>query len=94
MAAADRGGNSELGMDGEAEPITASLAQARYWQQIYREITAMEELVLDRIHELMARLSPEARREVERTNLPVVTSQLERFKQRLGYWSSRVTELE
>lgn len=94
MVAADRGGKAEVGMDSEAEPITATLAQARYWQQIYREITAMEELVLARIHELMEGQSPEARREVELTNVPVVVSQVERFRQRLGYWTARIAELE
>ena len=37
---------------------------------------------------------PEARTEVELTNVPVVAAQAERFRQRLGFWTARVGELE
>lgn len=81
-------------MDGESDPKTASMEQALYWRQIYREILAMEEKVLKRIEELMAKQSPQARREVELTNVPVVVAQAARFRDRLGFWTARVTELE
>jgi hypothetical protein len=81
-------------MDGEGDPTSASMEQALYWRQIYREILAMEEKVLKRIQYLMARQSPQARREVELTNVPVVAAQAERFRQRLGFWTARVQELE
>lgn len=81
-------------MDGESDPKTASMEQALYWRQIYREILAMEEKVLKRIQDLMVKQSPQARREVELTNVPVVVAQAERFRERLGFWTARVTELE
>jgi hypothetical protein len=81
-------------MDGEVDPRDASMEQALYWRQIYREILAMEEKVMQRIQDLMARQSPEARKEVELTNVPVVAAQAERFRQRLGFWAARVQELE
>jgi hypothetical protein len=81
-------------MEGEGDPRVASLDQALFWSQIYREILAMEEKVLERIRHLMAEQSPQARREVELTNVPVVTAQAERFRQRLGFWIARVRELE
>ena len=93
MAAA-RGGDASKAMDGELDPMTASLEEALYWRQIYQEILAMEEKVMDRIQVLMAKQSPEARREVELTNVPVVFAQAERFRRRLGYWAARVKELE
>ena len=77
-------------MEGEGLPSRASLKQALYWRQIYTEILAMEEKVLARIRELTDKQSPEARREVELTNVPVVVAQAERFRQRLGYWEARV----
>jgi hypothetical protein len=80
-------------MDGEATPGTASMEVAVYWAQVYSEILAMEEKVLGRIQQLMAQQSDEVRREVELTNVPVVVAQAERFRQRLGYWTSRVDEL-
>jgi hypothetical protein len=54
----------------------------------------MEEQVLERIQQLMANQSGAARREVEMTNVPVVAAQVERFRQRLGYWEARVHKLK
>lgn len=92
IIAATRGGDDSVGMEGEANPATASLEQALFWRQIYTEILAMEEAVLERIQQLMAAQSPEARREVELTNVPVVVAQAGRFRARLGFWESRVRE--
>ena len=80
-------------MNGEGPPAKATLKQALYWRQIYTEILAMEEKVLARIRQLMVTQSDEGRREVELTNVPVVVAQAERFRQRLGYWETRVAEL-
>jgi len=77
-------------MDGEGVPGDSTLEHAIYWRQIYSEILAMEEKVLDRIRQLMNTQSEVARREVELTNVPVVVAQAERFRQRLGYWDERV----
>ena len=91
--AAERGGDWTQAMDGEGLPAEATLEHAIYWRQIYTEILAMEEKVLDRIRQLMNSQSDEARREVELTNVPVVVAQAERFRQRLGYWEARVAQL-
>jgi hypothetical protein len=88
--AAVRGGDWSQAMDGEGIPADATLEHALYWRQIYVEILAMEEKVLDRIRQLMNTQSEEGRREVELTNVPVVVAQAERFRQRLGYWEARV----
>ena len=92
--AAVRGGDWSQAMDGEGTVGHATLKQALYWTNIYTEILAMEEKVLRRIEQLMATQSKEARREVELTNVPVVIAQAERFRQRLGYWKTRVSELD
>ena len=81
-------------MDGEGAPEKATLAHALYWRQVYSEILAMEEKVLDRIRQLMNMESAEVRHEVELTNVPVVVAQAERFRQRLGYWEARVAQLD
>ncbi|HVC77250.1 MAG TPA: hypothetical protein VND96_12130 [Candidatus Micrarchaeaceae archaeon] len=94
VVAAIRGGDSTQSMDGEDDPGGASMAQALYWSQIYREILALEERVMERIQDLMAEQSPRVRREVELTNVPVVAAQAERFRQRLGFWMARIRELE
>jgi len=94
IVAATRGGDNSLGMDSESDPATATLEQALFWRNIYAEILAMEEAVLARIHQLMANQTPEARREVELTNVPVVVSQVERFRARHGIWDSLVHNYE
>src|SRR5437588_9861778 len=90
IVAATRGGDNTLGMDGEADPATATLEQALFWRNIYTEILAMEEAVLERIRQLMADQSPQARREVELTNVPVIVAQVARFRARLRFSESRV----
>ena len=92
--AAERGGDWTKRMDGEGIPGDSSMEQAVYWQKVYTEILAMEEKVLARIRQLMVTQSDTARREVELTNVPVVVAQAERFRQRLGYWETRVRDLE
>ena len=79
-------------MNDEPDPATASLEQALFWRSIYSEILTMEEAVLERIHQLMVSQSPEARREVELTNVPVVVAQVERFRARQGIWDSLVQD--
>ena len=86
IVAATRGGDSSVGMEGEADLGSASLGEAIFWRDIYQELLTMEESVLERIHQLMQRQSPRAQRETELTNVPVIVSQVERFRARLGYW--------
>jgi hypothetical protein len=90
IVAATRGGDDALGMEDEADPADASLEQALFWRDVYSEILGMEESVLARIRQLMAEQSPEVRREVELTNVPVVVAQVERFRFRWGIWATRV----
>jgi len=94
IVAATRGGDDSLGMEGEADLAGATLEQAVFWRDVYAEILAMEEAVLARIRHLMATQSPEARREVELTNVPVVVAQAARFRSRLGFWEAACRRLE
>ena len=94
LVAAARGGDTSQAMDGEVELRGASIEEALYWRQIYAEILAMEEKVMERVHDLMASQTAVVRREVELTNVPVIAAQVDRFRQRLGFWTSRLRELE
>jgi hypothetical protein len=94
IIAAIRGGDDTLGMEGEVDPATATMEQAVFWRNIYTDILAMEESVLERIHQLMADQSPEARQEVELTNVPVVVAQAERFRSRLGFWETACRRID
>lgn len=89
-----RGADVEQAMEGEQDIETSSLDQAVFWRDTYREILAMEEMVMGRVLELMAAQSPTARREVELSNVPVIKAQVERFRSRLGYWQTRLDRLE
>lgn len=94
IAAASRGGDPDQLMDGEADLDTASIEQALFWSKVYAEILAMEEKVLARVKELMAAETPRVRREVQLTNVPVIFSQVERFRQRHEFWNAKVEELQ
>lgn len=93
VIAADRGGDINQGMNGEADLTTASQEQALFWRRVYAEILAMEEKVMARVQELMAQESDEVRHEVELSNVPVIAAQVERFRQRHDFWALRVAEL-
>ena len=80
--------------DGEGVLDESTLERALYWRLIYSEMLEMEERVLARIDLLMDTQSELVKREVELTNVPVVVAQAERFRQRLGYWEARITELD
>jgi hypothetical protein len=80
--------------DGEGVLDDSTLERALYWRLIYSEMLEMEEKVLARIDLLMDTQSDLVKREVELTNVPVVVAQAERFRQRLGYWEARITELD
>lgn len=89
-----RGADIEQAMEGEHDIETSSREQALFWRDTYQEVLAMEESVMARVIELMAAQSPTARREVERSNVPVIAAQVERFRSRLGYWEARLRHFE
>lgn len=93
VEAALRGRDSSRGMDGEVDPAHASKEEAIFWTKVYQEIWEMEETVLTRVKELMNAQSPVARLEVELTNVPVIEAQAARFKDRLGYWETRLRQV-
>ena len=94
VQAAMRGGVWHQAMDGEGVLASSTLESALYWRQIYSEMLEMEERVLARIDLLMDTQSELVGREVALANVPVVVAQADRFRQRLGYWEARVTELD
>jgi len=89
-----RGGSWSQTLDGQGLLDSSTLERALYWRQIYSEMLEMEEKVLARIDLLMDTQSEDAKHEVELANVPVVVAQAERFRQRLGDWEARVTELD
>lgn len=91
--AASRGADPERTLVGE-DPATASLKEARWWLKVYAELTEFEEQLLNDFASSIATLPTDARDEAVDTNLPVIESQLRRFRHRRGYWAGRVRTLQ
>jgi hypothetical protein len=91
--AAWEGADLERPIAGE-DPTSDSLDDARRWVSVYSHLVNLEQELLDGLARLIPKMPPEARKEAEETNLPVLASQIERFRHRLDLWSRRKRELE
>lgn len=89
---ARKGADPHRLMDGE-DPGTQSAQTAHQWLKAYAELLELEADLLDTIAERMPGMSDEARHETEEANLPVIVTQIERFRQRLEFWRQRKQEL-
>ena len=94
LDAATRDGGWSQPTNDESVLAASTLERALYWRQIYSEMLEMEEKVLARIDLLMDTHSEVVKGEVELANVPVVVAQAEHFRQRLGFWEARITELD
>jgi hypothetical protein len=90
--AAWEGADLERPLSGE-DPESDSLAQARHWVTVYGHLVNLEQQLFDLLAQLIPSMPREAQREAEETNLPVLASQVERFRHRLDYWVRREQEL-
>jgi hypothetical protein len=75
------------------DPSTRSRQEAERWVSMYTELTELEDGVIKSVRDKMARMSADARRETERTNLPTLEEDAKRFHARLAFWRKRLTEL-
>jgi hypothetical protein len=91
--AAWEGADLERTMAGE-DAASASLEDARHWVAVYSHLLNLEQELFDVLARMIPMMPSEAKREAEETNLPVLASQLERFRHRLDLWSQRKRELE
>jgi hypothetical protein len=91
--AAWEGADLERPILGE-DPETDSLEEARRWVTVYSHLVNLEQELLDALAGTIPKMPSEAQREAEQTNLPVLASQVERFRHRLEYWVGRKNELE
>jgi len=93
VGAAWEGADLERPISGE-DPATDSLEEARRWVTVYSHLVKLETELLDVLAGTIAKMPSEAQREAEQTNLPVLASQVERFRHRLEYWVGRKNLLE
>jgi hypothetical protein len=91
--AAWEGADLERPISGE-DPESRSLAEARRWIAVYRHLARLEQELFDMLAQMIPSMPAEAQREAEATNLPVLASQLERFRHRLDYWVQREKEIQ
>jgi hypothetical protein len=91
--AAWEGADLERTIVGE-DPTSASLEDARHWVAVYSHLVQLEQELFDVLARMIPQMPADAKREAEETNLPVLASQLERFRHRLDFWSKRRRELE
>ena len=92
IVAAKKGGDLNRPIDGE-DPNAQSRDAVRRWLRAYAELESLETELLDLLAERIARMSEDARHEASETNLPVLISQLERFRKRRDYWRQRQQQL-
>ena len=93
IEAARKGGDPDRPMAGE-DPDAQAPEVIRRWWRAYAELETLETALLDLIAERGAALTEDARREVNETNLPVLVSQLHRFRERHAYWRQRALDIE
>ena len=93
IEAARKGGDPGRPMDGE-DPDAQAPEIARRWWGVYGELERLETELLDLLAERAAKMSEDARREAGETNLPILLSQLTRFRERHAYWRQRAQDLD
>jgi len=91
--AAWEGADLERPILGE-NPESDSLEEARRWVSVYSHLVKLEQDLLDVLAGMIPTMPGEAQMEAEQTNLPVLASQVERFRHRMEFWSKRRAELE
>ena len=85
-------GDNDLTED--ENPATASRQQAKRWVSVYSELLAMETSVVESVRAKMSRMSGDARRITEQTNIPQLEKDAESFRSRLELWRDRLAQLE
>jgi hypothetical protein len=75
------------------DPESESLADARRWIAVYGHLVKLEQELFDLFAGMIPSMPREAQLEAERTNLPLLASQVERFRHRLEFWVKRQDEL-
>jgi hypothetical protein len=80
-------------LEGE-DPRTQYVEDAAHWITVYSELVLFKERLVDGAGEALRNMSEtQARDEVSRTDLMVLTAERDRLKRRLDYWKERQREL-
>ena len=93
IEAARKGADLYRPSDGE-DPSSQAADVIQQWLNAYTELETLERELLDVLATRMPGMSAEARREAEETNVPLILSQIERFRHRRGFWQKRKEALK
>lgn len=81
-------------LEGE-DPATSHPTDARHWLDTYRELLTFKDRMLRTAEEVVAQpFEKDAAREVASTDLVALRAEQARFRNRLDFWTQRLTELE
>jgi DNA-binding response OmpR family regulator len=75
------------------DPTTRHAPDARHWLNIYAELVAFHEDLLQRFRAEAAQLRGIERRQLEAGELALVRAEIERLRERLHFWEHRCLEL-
>ena len=93
IEAARKGADPYRPSDGE-DTSAQSPDVARQWLKAYGELLELEADLLALLAERLPTMTAAARQEAEETNLPVLVSQLHRFRHRMDFWRRRKEQLD
>ena len=80
-------------LEGE-DPESPHLEDAEHWTNVYRELIAFKQSLLDSTHNETTQLvHSEARDEASSVDGTILRAELERFRRRCAFWEERRAEL-
>lgn len=80
-------------LEGE-DPESPHLEDAEHWVNVYRELIAFKQSLLDSTnHDTKQLEHPEARQEAASVDGTILRAELERFRRRVAFWEERRSEL-
>jgi len=89
--AADRAVAEERLLPGE-EPSSSDTEDASHWIAVYSELLTFKRGILERSTDEAAAMSQVAKREVESTDLVVLSAEAARLERRLSFWQNRLAQ--
>ncbi len=72
---------------------TDSADEIQRWIVAYSSLLRLERQLLEVFAQVLPNMPPDAQQEAERTNVPILLSQIRRFEHRLEYWKKRKEQL-
>lgn len=78
---------------GAGDGVEATITQALYMVRLYTEILAMDETIIRRIRQLVAKQSIDGDHGASLDNMRLILAQLEKIGQRIAYWNARLRSL-